>query len=101
MQAIQFQLKKNEPEENFFFLKSFSFLRLLSSDRALTTAVKGTNSLAKDTGIWEGLRGSDTFWGAMTTSALAVKESSNFKPSSTTTPVTRSLSVRIYVVNNS
>lgn len=81
--------------------KSFSFPRLLSSVHALTTAVKETNSLAKDIGIREGLRGSDPFWGAMTISALALKENSNFKPSSTTTPAARSLSVRIYVVNNS
>lgn len=54
MYVIQFQFKKNEPGE--FFLKSFSFPGFWSSDRALTTAVKETSSLARGTGVWEGLR---------------------------------------------
>lgn len=54
MYVIQFQFKKNEPGE--FSLKSLSFAGLWSSDHALTTAVKETSSLARGTGIWEGLR---------------------------------------------
>lgn len=100
MYVIQFQFKKNEPGE--FSLKSLSFAGLWSSDHTLTTAVKETSSLARGTGIWEGLRTrKGSVWWSMTTTALALKESNNFRPSSTTAPVTRSLSVSIYVVNNS